>query len=151
MIYIPIWFYSNESGAICYTHMKTFTFQYGSTQMKLLIKLFQICTNLHSNMVLLKWTACYSLTLKFRIYIPIWFYSNQRASNWKKAVLYLHSNMVLLKSCGIDSTAYHVGWFTFQYGSTQIHRWRRYMEGQWLIYIPIWYIPIWFYSNWSIL
>ena len=120
-LYIPIWFYSNmrqfaflipslplhsnmvlfKSCALCqYTFYSFFTFQYGSIQIQTLWLVQLEMLSLHSNMVLFKllWLAGY--VLRWRLYIPIWFYSNTNVSK-------------------DSNTCYH---FTFQYGSIQIKR-----------------------------
>ncbi len=75
-IYIPIWIYSNGQKMGMDNPRNGFTFQYGSTQI-------------------------YYIAIPYRntaIYIPIWIYSNITAiGNFKVAMLYLHSNMDLLK------------------------------------------------------
>ena len=92
-------------------------------------------------MVLFKCAFVDNETDRERIYIPIWFYSND-------AEYIFYPSEV---------------WFTFQYGSIQIAK-SIYQCSVLLIYIPIWfysnsliiwrnvsticiYIPIWFYSN----
>ena len=99
-LYIPIWFYSNNSKSLKpSTSVKSFTFQSGSIQMNLM----QIISN----------TAG-------MLYIPIWFYSNSVAFSTPS----LASNftfqsgsiqMMMLQKKKL--TSWH---FTFQSGSIQI-------------------------------
>ena len=120
----------------------TFTFQYGSTLIKVFILFIIRAYN---------FTFQYGSTLignrrgywdeGFKLYIPIWFYFN----------------------CFSFIMSLIVDFFTFQYGSTLI--WTKNIHQRWtILYIPIWfyfnslyesaylqvyilYIPIWFYFN----
>ena len=163
-IYIPIWFYFNIDFFNSCFFLTSFTFQYGSTSIKL---------------------ACRRNNVFSGIYIPIWFYFNSSGilinpslsaftfqygstsipcqSHNLSSYQHLHSNMVLLQLCSamisfLTSSIYIPIWFYFNdplltAAILSI-----------LIYIPIWfyfnlylfsdivpsyfiYIPIWFYFN----
>ena len=97
-----------------------FTFQYGSIQiLRSNHRLYTHCVIyipiwFYSNqrIILDKFAL-------FDIYIPIWFYSNSRSLALSLALYYLHSNMVLFKSELSQSELAALS-FTFQYGSIQI-------------------------------
>jgi len=97
-IYIPIWFYSNIYP----------------------LTVFRAHSNLHSNMVLLKFYPDRCITPVNFIYIPIWFYSNLNSVN----LMFLYFSFTFQYGSTQMSTqtdALHPSiLFTFQYGSTQI-------------------------------
>ena len=111
-------------------------------------------------MVLLQYNEVSDKSIKYEIYIPIWFYFNfwiadalLRATLFTfqygstsmgilmfhvLALEYLHSNMVLLQCRFVGKFRSGEFQFTFQYGSTSI----RYLQkdsGRFFIYIPIWF------------
>ena len=79
LIYIPIWFYFNIASVLLFLLLLTFTFQYGSTLIKV---------NFLSSLFISQFTFQYGSTLivkatievpkRVQIYIPIWFYFNKR-------------------------------------------------------------------------
>ncbi len=103
-IYIPLWSYSNEQW----------------TRIRL-----RLCVHLHSTMVLFKSFSSFILTrtltftfhygpiqmqqsqsciCNFRIYIPLWSYSNAATTTIFIFLNNLHSTMVLFKYCIISSS-----------------------------------------------
>ena len=99
-IYIPIWWYSNPSIlSALYICIITFTFQSGDIQINIahiikvpepfiyipiwwysnIIQIVPFCWsfgNLHSNLVIFKFTLLFAPFFSCSIYIPIWWYSN---------------------------------------------------------------------------
>ena len=76
ILYIPIWFYSNEMGIDVLEMGASFTFQSGSIQMLWRHKRPRDRKTLHSNLVLFKYWTRFSTGRVLFLYIPIWFYSN---------------------------------------------------------------------------
>ena len=99
---------------------KWFTFQYGSTSMKMRYSWLSLLNNLHSNMVLLQWKTYLQSQYSKEIYIPIWFYFNDEGATGEAEA----------------DDIYIPIWFYFNVSRVQKNRK--------LVRI---YIPIWFYFN----
>ena len=120
-LYIPIWFYSNET--------------IRQTQPNYLF-------SLHSNLVLFKWCNGRRCNRSAYLYIPIWFYSNnvKQMFEFHKISLYIpiwfYSNSKTAEGNFFWTYLYIPIWFY----SNRKRTWLQF-------YLCSLYIPIWFYSN----
>ena len=100
---------------------------------------------LHSNLVLFKFSCIFYALLSLKLYIPIWFYSNDDATEEEidKLALYIpiwfYSNLPVVADFTRAYLPLHSNLVLFKY------RWQRKSMLKMLLYIPIW-----FYSNPSI-
>ena len=120
LIYIPLWSYSN-----LFYHLKN------KTEFSIYIPLWSYSNNiwgnasissenLHSTMVLFKFTNDLVKKASESIYIPLWSYSNNIWGNASISSENLHSTMVLFKWRGQARGQSLASKFTFHYGPIQM-------------------------------
>ena len=96
-LYIPIWLYSNTSNTIRPSRFIAFTFQSGYIQIK--IEPIHLTTWLSFTFQSGYIQICYlpAFVNGYRLYIPIWLYSNYAGSHCLRYDCTLHSNLVIFK------------------------------------------------------
>ena len=117
-IYIPLWFYSNRDWYYYLTGKYRFTFHYGSILMPysssqyLPIQLFTF----HYGSILILWDRYINIPSVY-IYIPLWFYSNQKRSLSIQPTTYIYIPLWFYSNVFAGAVNLAVYLFTFHYGS----------------------------------
>ena len=146
-LYIPIWLYSNFNiSLVHFGNFIFFTFQSGSIQI-----VEQLQHEYASGILYIPILVLFKCNLRsvcdgnYKLYIPIWFYSNNTYSISGVLSWLLYIPIWFYSNHSYSAKSYLSKSFTFQSGSIQIWTYSS-REG----YTIELYIPIWFYSNYSL-